>query len=91
MVTYKILITKAALKDKEKIKGNKALESKVKNLIELISKNPYESPPSFEKLKGDLDGLISRRINIQHRLVYQVYEEEKVVKIISMWTHYENI
>lgn len=91
MVTYKILITKAALKDKEKIKGNKALESKVKNLIELISKNPYESQPSFEKLKGDLDGLISRRINIQHRLVYQVYEEEKVVKIISMWTHYENI
>ncbi|MFR2891652.1 Txe/YoeB family addiction module toxin [Peptoniphilus grossensis] len=91
MVTYKILITKAALKDKEKIKGNKALESKVKNLIELISKNPYETPPSFEKLKGDLDGLISRRINIQHRLVYQVYEEEKVVKIISMWTHYENL
>ncbi len=90
MVTYKILITKAALKDKEKIKGNKALESKVKNLIELISKNPYESPPSFEKLKGDLDGLISRRINIQHRLVYQVYEGEKVIKIISMWTHYEN-
>lgn len=91
MVTYKILITKAALKDKEKIKGNKALESKVKNLIELISKNPYETPPSFEKLKGDLDGLISRRINIQHRLVYEVYEEEKVVKIISMWTHYENL
>lgn len=91
MVTYKILITKAALKDKEKIKGNKALESKVKNLIELISKNPYESPPSFEKLKGDLDGLISRRINIQHRLVYEVYEEEKIVKIISMWTHYENL
>lgn len=91
MVTYKILITKAALKDKEKIKGNKALESKVKNLIELISKNPYENPPSFEKLKGDLDGLISRRINIQHRLVYEVYEEEKVVKIISMWTHYENL
>lgn len=91
MVTYKILITKAALKDREKIKGNKALESKVKNLIELISKNPYETPPSFEKLKGDLDGLISRRINIQHRLVYEVYEEEKVVKIISMWTHYENL
>lgn len=90
-MTYKILITKAALKDKEKIKGNKALESKVKNLIELISKNPYESPPSFEKLKGDLDGLISRRINIQHRLVYEVYEEEKVVKIISMWTHYEDL
>ena len=91
MVTYKILITKAALKDKEKINGNKALESKVKNLIDLISKNPYETPPSYEKLKGDLDGLISRRINIQHRLVYQVYEEEKVVKIISMWTHYENL
>ena len=90
-MTYKILITKAALKDKEKIKGNKALESKVKNLIELISKNPYESPPSFEKLKGDLDGLISRRINSQHRLVYEVYEEEKVVKIISMWTQYENL
>ena len=90
-MTYKILITKAALKDREKIKGNKALESKVKNLIELISKNPYETPTTFEKLKGDLDGLISRRINIQHRLVYEVYEEEKVVKIISMWTHYENL
>jgi len=58
-------------------------------LLDLLSKNPYQNPPSYEKLLGDLAGAYSRRINIQHRLVYQVLEEEKIVKVIRMWTHYE--
>ena len=66
------------------------LDERVKKLIAVLRRNPYESPPPFEKLTGDLKGAFSRHINIRHRLVYQVYEEEKTVKIISMWTHYEN-
>ena len=65
------------------------LDKKAKNLIELIKENPYQTPPTYEKLQGDLFGLYSRRINIKHRLVYQVLEDEKVIKILSMWTHYE--
>ena len=67
------------------------LDSKAKLLIDLIRENPYQTPPSYEKLIGNLQGLFSRRINLQHRLVYEVYENEKVIKIISMWTHYEQI
>ena len=62
-----------------------------KNLIDIIKSNPFQNIPLYEKLVGDLQGAYSRRINIQHRLVYQVYEEEKVIKIISVWSHYENI
>lgn len=65
------------------------LDKKVKNLIELMKENPYETPPTYEKLQGELSGLYSRRINIKHRLVYQVLEDDKIVKILSMWTHYE--
>jgi Txe/YoeB family toxin of toxin-antitoxin system len=65
------------------------LDAKTKRLIDILRENPYQSPPTFEKLKGDLSGALSRRINIQHRLVYQVVEDEKTVKIIMMWTHYE--
>ena len=87
---YTIKYTKAAVKDIPKLKAAH-LDSKVKLLIDLIRENPYQTPPSYEKLIGNLQGLFSRRINLQHRLVYEVYENEKVIKIISMWTHYERI
>ena len=85
---YQIVYTKTAAKDIPKLK-TVHLDSKAKALIDVIRKDPYQTPPPYEKLIGDLQGLYSRRINIQHRLVYQVMEEEKVVKIISLWTHYE--
>lgn len=86
---YRIVITKSAQKDKEKIKQQPVLKKKVNNLLEIIKNNPYQNPPPYEKLLGNLSECYSRRINIQHRLVYTVDEEQKVVKIISMWTHYE--
>ncbi|MGF0094990.1 Txe/YoeB family addiction module toxin [Peptoniphilus sp. SGI.035] len=86
---YKILITKDAKKDKEKIESIPSLKKNVENLINVIKDDPYKNPPRYEKLKGNLEGLYSRRINNKHRLVYQVYEDEKVVKIVSMWSHYE--
>ena len=85
---YQIVYTKTAAKDIPKLKAAH-LDSKAKALIDVIRKDPYQTPPPYEKLVGDLQGLYSRRINIQHRLVYQVMEEEKAVKIISLWTHYE--
>ena len=85
---YKIVYTKTAVKDIPKSKSAH-LDTKAKALINLIRENPYQAPPSYEKLVGDLQGLYSRRVNLRHRLVYQVYEEEKIVKIISLWTHYE--
>jgi Txe/YoeB family toxin of toxin-antitoxin system len=85
---WKLVFTKQAQKDALKI-SESGLKSKVEILLNLIIIDPYSSPPLFEKLKGDLSGLISRRINIQHRLIYQVYHLEKKVKIIRMWTHYE--
>ena len=85
---YKIFYTKKAIKYIEKIKSAK-LEKIAKNLINIIKENPYQNPPSYEKLVGDLKGLYSRRINLRHRLVYEVIEEEKAIKIISLWTHYE--
>lgn len=85
---YKIVYTKTAIKDIPKLKAAH-LDTKAKNLIELIKKNPFETPPTYEKLKGNLQGTFSRRINIQHRLVYEVLENEKTIKIISLWTHYE--
>ena len=88
MVVYKIEYHKNALKDIEKLKKNK-LEKKAKELIEVLRDNPYQNPPPYEKLLGDLRDYYSRRINIQHRLVYQVLEEKNVVRILSMWSHYE--
>lgn len=85
---YKIVYTKAAAKDIQKLKAAH-LDVKAKNLIELLRADPYQTPPTFEKLIGDLSGLYSRRLNIHHRLVYEVLEEEKTVKIISLWSHYE--
>lgn len=85
---YSIVYTKKAAKDIPNLKAAK-LEKKAKALIDLIRKNPYQTPPPYEKLQGDLQGACSRRINIKHRLVYEVLEEEQSVKIISLWTHYE--
>lgn len=86
---YKIVYRKQVIKDIPKVKSAK-LDTKVKNLIEVIKKNPFQNPPPYEKLVGDLEGAYSRRINIKHRLIYQVYENEKTIKIISVWSHYEN-
>ncbi len=85
---YSIYYTKKATKDIPKLKSAK-LDKKAKDLINLIRENPYQTPPPYEKLQGDLYGTYSRRINIKHRLIYEVYEEEKAIKIISLWTHYE--
>lgn len=87
---YKIVYTKDSIKDIEKLKGAN-LNKKVLALIEIIKNNPFKTPPPYEKLVGDLQGLYSRRINIKHRLVYQILENVQTVKIISMWTHYEKI
>ncbi|MBQ0072484.1 MAG: Txe/YoeB family addiction module toxin [Spirochaetales bacterium] len=88
MVSYKIVYTKDALKDVPKLKSS-GLSTKALNLIELLKDNPFQTPPTYEKLVGNLHGAYSRRINIQHRLVYQVYEAQKTIKIISMWSHNE--
>lgn len=85
---YSIVYTRQAANDIPKSKAAK-LENKTKALIDLIRNNPYQTPPSYEKLQGDLQGAYSRRINIKHRLVYEVYEEVRTVKIISLWPHYE--
>ena len=85
---YKTVYTRAAAKDVPKLKAAH-LDAKAKALIDVIRCNPYQTPPSYEKLVGDLQGLYSRRINIQHRLVYEVIEEVKIIKIVSLWTHYE--
>ncbi|NOY62502.1 MAG: Txe/YoeB family addiction module toxin [Gammaproteobacteria bacterium] len=83
-----MVYTKQAQKDAKKLSAS-GLKKKAQILLELVKKNPYQNPPPYEKLVGDLSGAYSRRINIQHRLVYQVYENEKVIKIIRLWTHYE--
>lgn len=85
---YAIVYTKKAVDDIAKIKAAK-LEGKVKALIDIIRNNPYQSPPPFENPQGDLHGAYSRRINIKHRFVYEIIEEQRTIKIISMWTHYE--
>lgn len=87
-MSWKIVFTKKAQKDAKKIKVAN-LKPQVEKLLSILQKNPFQNPPSYEKLIGDLSGAYSRRINIQHHLVYQVLEDEKVVKIIRMWTHYE--
>lgn len=85
---YSIFYAKIALKDIPKLK-TAHLDAKARELIDIIRDNPFQTPPSYEKLVGDLKGLYSRRINKQHRLVYEVYEQEKAIKIISLWSHYE--
>ena len=87
-MTWDIVFTKQAQKDAKKL-VEAGLKDKATELLEIIRENPFHTPPRFEKLVGDLAGAYSRRINIQHRLVYQVLEEKKVVKVLRMWTHYE--
>ena len=87
---YRVEYYKKAVKDIQKLKQNN-LDKKVKQLIDLIKENPLQNPPPYEKLIGDLKQYYSRRINIQHRLVYKINEETKTIKILCMWTHYENI
>jgi len=87
-VTWNLYYTKQAQKDAKKLKSS-GLQGKAKELLEIISENPYQNPPPYEKLVGDLAGAYSRRINIQHRIVYQVLEQEKAIKVIRLWTHYE--
>ncbi|TVQ14779.1 MAG: Txe/YoeB family addiction module toxin [Balneolaceae bacterium] len=88
MSTYKLVYTKQAKKDARKAAAS-GLKSKIEVLPGIIKENPFEEYPPYEKLVGKLEGAYSRRINIQHRLVYQVYEKEKIVKVIRMWTHYD--
>jgi Txe/YoeB family toxin of toxin-antitoxin system len=85
---WRAVFTKQARKDAKKL-SSADLRSKAEKLIDILRKNPYQTPPPFEKLLGDLTRSYSRRINIQHRIVYQILDDEKVVKVIRMWTHYE--
>lgn len=87
-MTWRLVFTKQAQKDAKRLSIS-GLRPKAEELLELLRLNPYQTPPSFEKLVGDLAGAYSRRINIQHRFVYQILEEEHTVKILRMWTHYE--
>lgn len=87
MVEYKILYGKLALKDAKKL-SSANLDKKAKELIEIIRKNPFQNPPPYEKLVGNLKGSYSRRINIQHRLIYEVRESDNVIRISRMWSHY---
>ncbi len=87
-MSWEVVYTKQAQKDAKKL-SSASLKDKAKHLISIIKENPYQNPPPYEKLIGDLSGSYSRRINIQHRLVYQVYEKEKTIKVIRLWTHYD--
>ncbi|MFH1942731.1 MAG: Txe/YoeB family addiction module toxin [bacterium] len=85
---WKIVYTKQAQKDAKKVSSS-GLKRKALIILELLEEDPYQTPPSLEKLIGDLSGAFSRRINIQHRIVYQIIEEQKTIKILGMWTHYK--
>ena len=87
-MNWSIVYTRQAQKDARKIASSN-LKSQAQRLLDVIAGNPFQNPPPCEKLVGDLAGAYSRRINIQHRLVYQVYEAEHTVKVLRMWTHYE--
>ena len=87
-MSWRLLFTKAAQKDARKLAAA-GLKPKTEPLLEILARDPYQTPPPFEKLVGDLSGACSRRITIQHRLVYQILEEERTVKVLRMWTHYE--
>jgi len=88
VVTWAVVYAKQALKDAKKVKAG-GLKDKVQSLLALLESDPFQNPPPFEKLVGDLSGAYSRRINIQHRLVYEVFEEQRTVRVLRMWTHYD--
>jgi len=85
---YIIVLTKQAHKDAKKLESC-SLDKKAKDLLKIMKENPYKNPPPYEKLIGDLKGFYSRRINIKHRIIYEVYEKENTIKILRMWTHYQ--
>ena len=87
-MTWQLVFTKQAQKDAKRL-ASAGLKPKAQELLEILQNNPFQNPPPYEKLVGDLLGAYSRRLNIQHRIVYQVYETERIVKIIRLWTHYE--
>jgi toxin YoeB len=87
-VNWSLVFTKQAQKDAKKI-AQSGLKPQASRLLDILRKNPYQNPPPYEKLVGDLSGAFSRRINIHHRLIYQVLDDIKAVKVIRMWTHYE--
>lgn len=89
MVGWRVVYTNQALKDAKKLSAA-GLRQKAEALIAILEKNPFQMPPPYEKLVGDLSGAYSRRINIQHRLIYQVLHKIRTVKVVRMWTHYEN-
>ena len=88
MVTWNLVYSKYALKDAKKL-STAGLRDKAQSLLDLLEEDPFQNPPPYEKLVGDLKGAYSRRINIQHRLVYEVFRKEKTVRILRMWTHYD--
>ena len=88
MVTWNVAYSKFALKDAKKLSAA-GLRDKAQALLDILEKDPFQNPPPYEKLVGDLRGTYSRRINIQHRLVYEVFRKEKTVRVLRMWTHYE--
>lgn len=88
MVTWNLVYSKFALKDAKKLSAA-GLRDKAQTLLDLVELDPFQNPPPYEKLVGDLKGAYSRRINIQHRLVYEVFRKEKTVRILRMWTHYD--
>lgn len=87
-MSWTLVYTNQARKDAKKLSAA-GLKKKAQTLLEILEKNPYQNPPPYEKLMGDLAGACSRRINVQHRLVYQVLNDKRVVKVIRLWTHYE--
>ncbi|MGH1432433.1 MAG: Txe/YoeB family addiction module toxin [Neptuniibacter sp.] len=87
-MSWKLVYTKQAQKEARKL-ASSGLKEKAQALLQIIERNPYQTPPPYEKLVGDLSGAYSRRINIQHRIVYQVLETEQLVKVLRLWTHYE--
>ncbi len=87
-MNWRLVYTRQARKDAKKLAAS-GLKTKAQTLLEILEADPFQTPPAYEKLVGDLEGAYSRRINVQHRLVYEVLEAERVVKVIRMWTHYE--
>ena len=85
---YRLIFTQRANKDAKKI-AQANLKNKTSIILDILERNPFQNPPSYEKLRGDLQGAYSRRINIKHRLVYEIYQKEKLVKVLAMWSHYE--
>lgn len=88
MVKWQVVFAKHALKDAKKLSAG-GLRDKAQVLLDVLAQDPFQNPPPYEKLVGDLEGAYSRRINIQHRLVYEVFKKERIVRVLRMWTHYE--